>query len=130
MVDNRPANNMIRHKIQSSNCLGLEGNSSKMPSIIILFFYLFASTFLISQTLATQLDTSNERMKIPDAETASAKGYQLLLGSDKDSVAKNPAFFKSYGTLGVNYDIDRGQPFIWCEVTYFFTIPSLNRPEF
>jgi hypothetical protein len=79
-----------------------------MKSIIFIFF--------ISYVFASQSDTSNEQLNVPEKDDAAANGYQLLLGADKDSVGKNPHFFKSYGKLGVNYDIDKGQPFIWCEV--------------
>jgi hypothetical protein len=77
---------------------------------------LFACAFILCK--AEQPQHSAEQAKLPNADETAAKGYQLLLGSDKDTLAKFPNFFKSYGVLGVNYDLDRGQPFIWCEVRF------------
>lgn len=77
---------------------------------------LIAFVFLISSVCGLEADKSNELSNIPDKEEVAAKGYQLLLGADKDTIDQNPYFFKNYGKLGVNYDIEKGQPFIWCEV--------------
>lgn len=112
MTDFLLMNRMNRREFQPST-----RNSSKMSPFNLLFVhYLLTFTLLISPAFASQ-EKDSEQGKLPDPNDAAAKSYQMLLGADKDTVAKVPNFFKSYGKLGVNYDIDKGQPFIWCEVS-------------
>lgn len=106
---------VIKRNTNHKRHLGLAEGSPKMSLNYTSILYLFGAVSLIFGVASAQ--TSGEQVKLPNAEDTSNKGYKLLLGTDKDSLSKVPNFFKSYGTLGLNYDIDRGQPFIWCEVS-------------
>lgn len=82
----------------------------------MILFHLLA-LYLVSSTVRASKSLDEQQPKLPNQEEATAKGYQLLLGADKDKLSDTPNFFKSYGKLGVNYNITtNGIPFIWCEV--------------
>jgi hypothetical protein len=87
-----------------------------------IYLVFVASLIASIHCLPKEITAVSGELKLPDTDDATAKGYQLLLGSDKEALAKLPHFIKTYGQLGINFDIDKGQPFIWCEVRPF---PSL-----
>lgn len=111
-INNDHSESLIMDR-KSKHRIGLIGGPPTMLVNSLLTFCLFG--FLVLGAFGAQNINSAEQLKLPD--DTSAKGYSLLLGTDKDSLGKVPNFFNSYGKLGVNYDIDRGMPFIWCEVS-------------
>ncbi|KAI6241638.1 Serine/threonine-protein kinase receptor [Aphelenchoides fujianensis] len=82
------------------------------PSMTLLVVVL---SLAISTALPANSSASNEDLQLPTADEAAAKGYKLLLGTNQTSVPNMPHFVKSHGKLGTNFNLDHGQPFIWCE---------------
>jgi hypothetical protein len=88
-------------------------HSLHMHLLRVIYKAYFMFILLLMLNFITNIISSYDENKfLPTVNFDPQAKKEELLGERKISL---PYYYKKYGTLGKNFELDEGKPFIWCE---------------